>query len=374
MMAEGTPSLSVIVPTFNERDNMSRLIPRLCRILAEGSIAFEILVMDDSSPDGTAAEVDRISKEHPEARCIVRRSDPGLSPAVIEGLKKARGEVLLVMDADLSHPPEVVPAMYNAIVEDGADIVVGSRHVKGGGIEDWPLHRRIISKGAALMSKPLTSVSDPMSGFFAIRPDVIREAPLKAKGYKILLEILVKGRYGKLKEIPIVFRDRELGDSKMGSKVIMNYLVHLLQLYMHPGSATLLKFLAVGGSGMIVDIGILSLLLLALGDGSIDLAGVGGIRDFYVFQGASFVAALTWNFLWNRYWTFASSSGSGIAQYLKFFTVAVAAFALRGLLLFIGVDILGMSGVPRYQIMLFFVIVIVTALNYLGSKLWAFRK
>ncbi|MDG6225140.1 MAG: glycosyltransferase family 2 protein [Candidatus Thermoplasmatota archaeon] len=372
-MAEGKPSLSVIIPTYNEKGNMSLLIPRLCDILSKGSISFEILVMDDSSPDGTAAEVERISKDHPEARCIKREADHGLSPAVIEGFHLSRGEVLLVMDADLSHPPEVVPQMYRAIAHEGADIAVGSRHVKGGGIEEWPLHRRIISKGAAFMSRPLTRVSDPMSGFFAMRPDVIREAPLKAKGYKILLEILVKGRYGKLKEVPIVFKNREVGESKLGSRVILNYLVHLLQLYLHPGSAPLLKFLAVGGSGLIVDIGALSLLLLTFGDGMIEIRGNLHLRSFYLFQGASFIAALTWNFLWNRYWTFAASSGSGVAQYVKFFIVASAAFAMRSMLLYIGVDIMGVRGVPGYQILLFFVIVIVTAFNYLGSKLWAFK-
>jgi len=193
-MATSKPLLSVIVPTYNEKGNMQKLFVGLTSALEQHGVPHEIIVMDDVSPDGTAAEVGSLAESmFKRARVVERRGKPrGLSPAVIDGFAEARGDVLLVMDADLSHPVEVVPLLYRSIVEQGADIAVGSRHVRGGGIQHWPLHRRIISFGAAAMARPLTSCSDPMSGFFALRPEVIRNARLNASGFKILLEILVK--------------------------------------------------------------------------------------------------------------------------------------------------------------------------------------
>lgn len=370
----GIPLLSVIIPTFNEKDNMPVIIPRIVEVLDAASIPHEILVMDDNSPDGTAGAVEKVRKEYPQARCIVRKTEKGLSPAVMQGYREAKGDIHLVMDADLSHPIEALPQMYNAIVKDGADVVVGSRHTKGGGIENWPFMRRFISWGASLMARPLTYCSDPMSGFFAIRPEVIEGAPLRAKGYKILLEVLVKGKYSKISEVPITFKNREIGESKLGSKVIGNYLQHLIQLYIFPGSAPFFKFLFVGGTGMIVDLGLLTLLLLLLGDNKFNFLLFEDVRFFHLFQGVSFLYAVTWNFVWNRYWTFDAKKGSSSEQYVKFFTVAIIALAIRSVLLYLAVEMLGFEGMPLYHIAVVIVIAFVTVLNYLGSKLWAFKK
>ncbi|MGA1822149.1 MAG: glycosyltransferase [Thermoplasmatota archaeon] len=366
--------LSVIIPTYNEVENMDVIIPSLARVLKKESIPFEIIVMDDDSPDGTAARVKKISRKHPEARAVVRKENRGLSPSVIDGYGEAGGDVLLVMDADMSHPPDVVPEMYRAIVERGADISVGSRHTKGGGIENWPLSRKIISWGAALLARPLTPCSDPMSGFFAVRPEVIKDAPLRAQGYKILLEVLVKGRYEKVEEVPIVFKDREYGESKLGSGVIVNYVGHLIKLYSFPGSAPFIKFLFVGGSGMLVDLGLVTLLLLLLGDNRFDLLSFEDVRFFHLYQVVSFIYAVTWNFVWNRYWTFDARRGSSSEQYAKFFTVAVIALSIRSVLLYVAVEMLGFEGMPLYHIALVSVIAFVTVINFLGSKLWAFKK
>lgn len=364
----------MIIPTYNEVENMGVIIPRLVKILGKERIPFEIIVMDDNSPDGTARKVRKLSKKYPQAHAVVRKENRGLSPSVIDGYAEASGDVLLVMDADMSHPPEVVPEMYRAIVDRGADISVGSRHAKEGGIENWPLSRKIISWGAALLSRPLTSCSDPMSGFFAVRPGVIRNAPLKAQGYKILLEVLVKGNYEKVEEVPIVFRDREYGESKLGSGVIMNYIGHLIQLYLFPGSAPLIKFLIVGGSGMLVDLGLVTLLLLLLGDNRFDMFSFEDIRFFHLYQGVSFFYAVTWNFVWNRYWTFDAKKGSSSEQFVKFFTIAIIALAIRSVMLYVAVEELGFQGMPLYHIALVSVIAFVTIINFLGSKLWAFRK
>lgn len=366
-MTENSDMLSVIIPTYNESGNMPLIIPRLHGVLTREKIPFEIIVMDDDSPDGTSKAVEKLTPDYPEARCVVRKQDKGLSPAVMDGYREAKGDIYLVMDADLSHPIEKVPEMYYAIARDGAEISVGSRHAKGGGIENWPLKRKIISWGASSLARPLTSCKDPMAGFFAVRPSVIEGAPLKAKGYKILLEVLVKGNYDrkKVKEVPITFKDREVGESKLGSKVIVNYIQHLIQLYLFPGSAPFFKFLFVGGSGMVVDLGILTLLLLMIGESK---------TEFMIFQGFSFLAAVTWNFFWNRFWTFDSRKSSMGGQYLKFGVVAIFAFIVRTALSYFGVDILGIEQAPYYQAMTFGVILIVTVINYLGSKLWAFKK
>lgn len=365
MVPLSSDKLSVIIPTYNERENIPIIIPRLSSILKGQDIPFEILVMDDNSPDGTYEAVKEVSKEYPEAKCIVRKKNRGLSPSVMEGYARADGDVLLVMDADLSHPVEVVPDLYHAITKDGADVAVGSRHTKGGGVENWPLGRRIISWGASLLARPLTRCSDPMSGFFAVRPSVIEGAPLRAKGYKILLEVLVKGKWSNLAEVPITFRDREMGESKLGSKVIMNYLQHLFKLYLFPGSAPLIKFLFVGGTGMMVDLGILTLMLFLLGTEK---------TDYMISQSISFMAAVTWNFFWNRMWTFDSRKAAMSSQYLKFFIVAVIAFAIRSGLSYLGVEVLDISEPPYYQMLTFGVILVVTIINFLGSRFWAFKK
>ena len=363
-MVERPPLLSVIVPTYNERENISRLIERLSSILRKERIPFEIIVMDDDSPDGTAAVVEGLHQEYPEARCVLRKHDRGLSPSVIDGFKEAKGGVLLVMDADLSHPPEIVPDMYRAIASGEADVAVGSRHTKGGGIENWPVKRRFLSWGAALMARPLTKVSDPMSGFFAVTPSVVKDAPLRAKGYKILLEVLVKGRYSRVVEVPITFKDRTAGESKLGRKVMMNYLQHLLKLYLYPGSAPFAKFIFVGGSGMVIDLGILTILLLLMGDST---------GEYLAAQSFSFIAAVTWNFIWNRFWTFNARAGSLGGQYLRFLAVALVAFGVRWVLTYIGVSVVGIDEQPYYQVLTTCVIVVVTMINFIGSKLWAFK-
>ena len=355
--------LSVIVPTYNEKENIGVLIERVSRVLREKGIPFEMLVMDDDSPDGTSKAVGKMSGRYPEARCIVRKEDRGLSPSVIDGFKAARGDILLVMDADLSHPPQVVPELYEAIAKGGADVSVGSRHAKGGGTEEWPFSRKFISWGASVMARPLTSCSDPMSGFFAVKRSVVEDAPLRAKGYKILLEVLVKGKYRKVSEVPIMFRDREKGQSKLGSKVIVNYLQHLIQLYLYPGSAPFFKFLFVGGTGLLVDEGIFNTLVLLMGK----------TNDTY-WQGISFLAAVVWNFIWNRVWTFSATKGKGGSQLGKFFIVALIAFGIRTGLYEGGKYLLPVSEEWHLGVLLFFVIVIVTIINYLGSKLWAFKK
>jgi len=219
--------ISVIVPTYNEVRNIGRLIPLIYKALLDHRI--EIIVVDDNSPDGTADVAKELSKTYP-VRVFVRKNERGLASAVVYGFRRARGDILAVIDADLQHPPELLGKMVELVLR-GFDIVVASRYVEGGGVESCSWHRQIISKFAIMLSRPLTDIRDPMSGYFAMKREVIEGVNLNPVGYKILLEILVKGKYERVIEIPYTFRTRRAGSSKMGVGEILNYLRHLYHLY-----------------------------------------------------------------------------------------------------------------------------------------------
>lgn len=219
--------VSVIVPTYNERVNVRPLLERIFASCA--GLDVEVVVADDGSPDGTAGEAEALAKRYPVV--VLRRTgERGLSPAVVEGFSKASGRVIAVMDADLSHPPEVLPSLIRK-VEGGCDVVFASRHISGGGMENWPIRRRLVSKVASLAARPLTNSTDPMSGFFMVRREVIDGVELNPLGFKIGLEILVKGKYGRYGEVPYVFKDRAVGESKLNARQYLYYVLHLVRLY-----------------------------------------------------------------------------------------------------------------------------------------------
>jgi dolichol-phosphate mannosyltransferase len=201
-------------------------VPRLAAALAGQQ--WELIIVDDGSPDGTADLAESYADVHP-VRVVRRPGKAGLASAVLAGFAEARGDVLVVMDADLSHPPEAVPRLTSAI-EAGADLAVGSRYVKGGGTQDWPLRRRIVSRAACLMGNVLVPIRDCTSGFFAIRKSSLDGVKLNPIGFKIGFEVMARGRYRKAVEVPYVFRDRELGKSKFGRREILQYLLQLGQV------------------------------------------------------------------------------------------------------------------------------------------------
>jgi dolichol-phosphate mannosyltransferase len=216
---------SVIVPTYNERENLKTLVER---ILSAADV--EVIVVDDASPDGTGEIADNLASTY-GIRVVHRSGKLGLASAMLDGLKAASGDILGVMDADFSHPPELIPKLIEPIVKGDADIVFASRYIKGGGVEGWPLLRQVTSNGARLLARPLTGVRDCMSGYFFMRKDVIEGVRLETVGFKLGLEILVKGRYKKAAEVPFTFRDRAGGKSKLNGKEYINYLRHLSRLY-----------------------------------------------------------------------------------------------------------------------------------------------
>ncbi len=302
------PLVSVIVPAYREAENLPLLIPRVHAALQQAGMSAEIIVVDDNSPDDTPQVMAKLAEEHP-VRLIVRTTERGLSSAVVRGMQEARGEILVCMDADLSHPPEKVPELVAALLEQQGDFVIGSRYVAGGRTDDqWGLFRRLNSQVATLLARPLTTVRDPMAGFFALRRETFQSAePLDPIGYKIGLELMVKCRCQRVREIPIHFQDRLHGESKLSLQEQVNYLRHLGRLYRYRLGkwAQPLLFGAVGASGMVIDLTVLTLLIRWL--------------EFEWARAASILVAMTWNFFLNRHFTFAGAqTGPILKQYALF--------------------------------------------------------
>ncbi|KAH9582164.1 Glycosyltransferase 2-like [Trypanosoma melophagium] len=230
---------SIVVPTYKEYGNIEPLTRQLFAALRDAGFAadaVEMIIVDDNSQDGSVEAVRRLEGEGYPVSIAVRKTERGLSGAVIHGLTAARGTFLLVMDADLQHPPVDAPRLLRALERPAVEFVCGTRY--GGGVaidRDWPLYRRIISWGARLLARPLTPLSDPMSGFFAIRKDVfLRGADaLNPIGYKIALELFVKCRVKKYEEVGFNFSTRTIGESKLTGKVALHYLKHLQALYVY---------------------------------------------------------------------------------------------------------------------------------------------
>jgi dolichol-phosphate mannosyltransferase len=322
--------LSLVIPTYDESRNLGELLARLTTILdARLPGSYELLVVDDDSPDETWALALRLAEKYPAVRVMRRRGEKGLSTAVIRGWQVARGEVLAVMDADLQHPPEVVEQLWDEMVK-GADLAVGSRHTGGGGVSDWSAARRALSRGAQLLGLCLlpsvvSRVSDPMSGYFMVRRSAIEGATLSPLGYKILVEVLGRGRIGRIAEVGYVFRERGAGFSKVTWRLYLEYVRHLVRLRLALLPARFPKFAAVGLSGVLVDMLCLWLLRARLG---------------WALTPAKLLAAelaIVNNFLWNDLWTFgdlAEQQGYGLARLRRL--ARFNAICLAGLVLSVG--------------------------------------
>jgi dolichol-phosphate mannosyltransferase len=217
------PVLSLVVPTYNERPNIEILLDELRETFRSSGVRAEVIVVDDGSPDGTGDYVEDRSTRESWVRVVKRSGKLGLTTAVLAGFDIARADIVGVMDADLSHPPSAVPRML-AAMEGDVDFVIGSRYIDGGGTEGWPLTRRIVSRTACLLSFPFTPVRDSMSGLFLIRRDLLNGVELKAKGFKIALDLLVRARYRVVKEVPITFAERRHGASKISRREVFNLL------------------------------------------------------------------------------------------------------------------------------------------------------
>lgn len=218
----------IIIPTYNEHDNIERMIDSLFHNVKDANV----LVVDDNSPDGTGQIADSLKKKYKNLDVIHRTSNKGLGFSIIDGIKHAKAPIVGVIDSDFSHPPEIIPEMIK-MLDSGYGIALGSRYVKGGSIENWPFIRRITSKGAVMLSRLVTNVKDPVTGFFFMKKSVADNyfsKSINAKTWKIALDIIVKSKNAKIIEVPYIFKDRKQGKSKLYSKEYWHYILQVIEL------------------------------------------------------------------------------------------------------------------------------------------------
>ncbi len=231
-MTVATPppaALAIVVPTYNERDRLQDLVEKIFSTYAAAGIDGEVVIVDDNSPDGTGALADELARNR-RITVVHRPGKSGLGTAVIEGFARASAPIVGVLDADLSHPPELLPGMFSVMQSTRADFVIGSRYIPGGGTRGWGLGRLLMSRFACVLARAVTPIRDATSGFFLIRRDLAQHVRISAGGFKICLELLVRGRPSSVVEVPYVFVGRTAGESKMNAKEAVGYLKQLLEL------------------------------------------------------------------------------------------------------------------------------------------------
>ncbi len=319
--------ISIIIPTFNEKGNLQELFRRIDNSL---DCAYECILVDDNSADGTGEFAEELSREYP-ITVIHRKSERGLASAVMEGFKHASGNIFVVMDADLQHSPEKIPELIKEL-EKGSDIAIASRYIEGGGIKKWSRFRRLTSYVAQFLAKTILpgvrKIRDPLSGFFALKKEIIKESNLNPSGYKILLEILAKGNYKKVAEVPFIFKERKTGKSKLNLREEINYLRHLYKLSKSEREISrFLKFCLVGLSGVLVNLGLLQLLT--------EIVGL-----FYLVSAVfSIESSILSNFTLNEIWTFRERRTSPIKDVLnraiKFNIVGIGGLLINMAILFL---------------------------------------
>jgi len=223
------PTLALVVPTYNERDRLPELVRAIFNAYAAAVIDGELVIVDDNSPDGTGKLADQLALRY-AIRVIHRAGKLGLGTAVIDGFNAADAEVVGVIDADLRHPPDLVPPMLRVMQDAHADIVIGSRYIRVGGTKNWELSRVLMSRFACQLARGLTPVKDVTSGFFLIRRDLARGVTISAGGFKICLELLIRSAPALVIEVPYVFTGRTAGESKMNLAEATGYLRQLRDL------------------------------------------------------------------------------------------------------------------------------------------------
>ena len=355
--------ISIIIPTYNEVENIKIIIPQIAEILNREGIRGEIIVVDDNSPDRTAYAAKDLSYKYP-VKVFVRKTDRSLSKSVLKGFELAEGDICLVMDADLSHPVGKIPEMVKPIIADDCDATVGSRNVQGGGALEWPLLRQIASKIAGYMAIGLTSISDPTSGFMAIRKNILNNIDIDPLGWKIVLEVIVKTQ-PRIKEIPILFSERKKGKSKFDIRAQKDYIHHLWKLYSFKWLRVtqFIRFCLVGFSGVFIDTAILVCLVELV---SLDP------RPSAIF---AFISAVSWNYFFNRIWTFKKTkTEKGFNAYIIFIIICTIGLGVRIGIMHLLIKYAGMSEAPWYILASLIGIATATIFNFLGSKYLVFSK
>jgi len=354
--------VSLLIPTYNEHDNILPLVEQIDQALSGKD--YEVVFIDDNSLDGTAELVQDLSSKYP-VRVVVRRGKRGLASAIVDGLGYADGDAIGVMDADLQHPPGVVPSLLKSL-EGGADLAIASRYISGGSCQGWGLLRKIISRGAIFLAHlflPATrQVKDPMSGFFMFKKQVVASAELRPTGYKILLEILIEGQYRKIIEVPYAFQSRRRGESKLSVRQQIDYLKHISSLMRRKGELKrFIKFCLVGASGVLVNMGLLWLLT--------EFAGL-----FYLLSAAiSIESSIISNFVLNDFFTFPDRRLRGarpfLKRLLKFNIVSLAGLGLNVSVLWLLTELFGVY----YLLSNLCGIAVATLWNYLVNLFWTWK-
>lgn len=357
--AKATCSISLIVPTYREVLNIGPLLQRVDAVRRRHDLNLELLVIDDASRDGTAEAVTEFDADW--VRFVERHKPRSLSQSVLDGIRAARHDVIVVMDADLSHPPEQLVEMVQ-LLRSGSRFVVGSRYVEGGTTDDdLGFLRWLAGRLAMLLARPLTSVSDPMSGFFACWRSDVRVSDMDPVGYKIGLELLVRMRAAPVAEVPIHFADRRLGANKFSWKQQLLYLQHLRRLYLFRFGmlSELIHFGLVGSSGVVVNLAVLTLLIAVGVDARASLA-------------IAIAVSMVTNFLLNRRLTFGyARSGNIWKQFVGF----VAACSL-GAVINYGFSLLLLQVWPQLAVQLAALGGVVAGLgfNFLANRFLVFKK
>jgi dolichol-phosphate mannosyltransferase len=373
-------SLSIILPTYNESPNIARMMDSIAEVLQQ-DIATEIIIVDDNSPDGTGNIAGQYSKKFGSSKLqvqvIQRRAKLGLGSAILAGVQSASGEIIIVMDGDFSHPPQTIPRMIQEIQHSKYDIVVASRYVEGGSISGWPFKRKLMSKGATKIAQYGLGieVKDPMSGFFAFRRQIIEGVQFDATGYKMLLEILVKAKGARVKEVPYTFTNRSAGTSKLDSSVIFDYVKAVWKLYRYGKSLegkekrTSVRFLSkagrfytVGASGLLVNY-MISFLFSAVIP-----------QMWYLYTTIiGIVFSMTSNFFINKIWTFEDKDFQKkrtLVQYAMFI-----GFSSLGAIIQVGmVYLLVQDYHLEYPLALILAVMVASVSNFLLNKKWTFKE
>ncbi|EGP93807.1 glycosyltransferase [Nitrosarchaeum koreense] len=372
--------VSIVIPTYNESENIKGILHLIKEHLPKNTMV-EAIVVDDNSPDGTGKIAEDYFKSLKEKtlytiNVINRKTKEGLSSAILNGIEQAKGKIVVVMDSDFSHPPQLIPKLVEVLKQSKTDIVVASRYLNGGNIQGWSLKRKIISKIGTMIAKKGLGInqSDPMSGFFAFNKDVIKGINFDAIGYKLLLEMIVKAKGVSIKEIPYTFLDRQNGKSKLGIKTILEFGHAVWKLYRHGKReqknekrtsvkfvSKAARFFSVGASGLGVNY-IMSILFSS----SLDMWYIHATILGIMFS-------ITSNFILNKYWTFEDRDFAvkrTIVQYGKF-----AGFSSIGALVQLGmvyylVDELTMS----YPIALVSAVATAAFSNFILNKKWTFKE
>lgn len=357
------PALSVIIPTRNERAN----VPGLLEALRAGldGLDFELVFVDDST-DGTEAVLAKIARADPRIVVHHREGGAGLASAVVEGIARSRGQVIGVLDADLQHPPSLLPVLLGRLQEAGADIVVASRYLPGAGRPGLSPPRRLISRLTRLMAWVLLGgarkSTDPLSGYFVARRAVLDGVTLRPVGFKILLEILVRGRYQRVAEVPYVFAGRQGGQTKATIGQGLDYLRHVALLAAgSPADARIWKFLLVGASGVVVNMSVFWFLTHPV-----------GIHYFRAGVVAGLVSTFS-NYVLNNAFTWADRRASSLSIFVgrmgKYYMATWA-----GYLVYLGLlwSLTRLGLVPMLSNLV--AIGVGGLLNYVFHNIWTWRQ